>query len=67
MNLVGPLLFLIGGFSFSGGIFDWDWFMQTRKARGLVGVLGRTGARITYVILGILVMILGVLGAFDLF
>ena len=41
-----------GVFSICGGVFDWDWFMDHRKAQFFVGLLGRTGTRIFYIPVG---------------
>ncbi len=59
MMLVG---FLGGGFSLAGAIFDWDWFMNNRRARLFVNLFGRTGARIFYAGLGIFLIGLGLFG-----
>jgi small neutral amino acid transporter SnatA (MarC family) len=39
---------------------DFDFFMNHRKARFFVKILGRNGARIFYVLLGIAMIIVGV-------
>lgn len=57
MLLVG---FLGGGFSLAGAIFNWDWFMNNRRARFFVGIFGRQGARIFYAILGLFLIGLGI-------
>lgn len=57
MLLVG---FLGGGFSLAGAIFNWDWFMNNRRARFFVGIFGRQGARIFYAILGFFLIGLGI-------
>ena len=49
---LGLFLFPAGAFAVVGAIFDWSWFFRARKARFIVAVLGRTGARITYGVLG---------------
>lgn len=49
-----------GAFSICGGVFDWDWFMNNYKARPLVAIFGRTGARIFYIALGIIIIGCGV-------
>ena len=61
MNLLG--LILVGGglFSLAGAVFDWDWFMESRKARFFVALLGRTGARGAYILLGIVLIVMGIL------
>jgi len=41
-----------GGFSVLGAAMDWDFFMESRKARLFVGIFGRNGARIVYAVIG---------------
>ena len=38
---------------------DWDWYMNNRRARLIVAIVGRTGARIFYVGLGAAFMLGG--------
>jgi hypothetical protein len=54
METAGPwVLVAVGLFSILGGVMNWEWFMNHRKARFVVWVFGRTGARAFYVILGL--------------
>ena len=48
----GALLVPAGAFTVIGAIADWDWFMGARRARLLAALLGRTGARLFYALLG---------------
>ncbi len=48
---------LAGGFCIAGSVFNWDFFFNTRKASGVAKVFGRTGARIFYVIIGLICII----------
>lgn len=50
------LLFGAGAFTVLGAVMDWDWFMNSRRARFFVMIFGRTGARIFYGILGLIIM-----------
>jgi len=50
-----------GIFAICGAVFNWDWFMNHRKARFFVRLVGRTGARIFYGFLGATLAVLGVL------
>ncbi|MBF0409743.1 MAG: immunity 17 family protein [Candidatus Riflebacteria bacterium] len=52
-------LILAGSFSIAGGIYNWDWFMEARKARSIVWLFGRNGARIFYGILGLVIALIG--------
>ena len=49
---LGLFLVVAGLFSVVGAVFDWSWFMSARRARLLVTVLTRTGARVFYALLG---------------
>ena len=62
MNLPGLFFIAIGIFAMAGAIFNWDWFMNSRKARFMVRILTRNGARIFYSFLGLTLFILGLLG-----
>ena len=61
MNPIGLILVAGGLFSICGAAFDWDWFINSRKAQFFVAILGRTGARIFYGVLGVVVVIMGTL------
>lgn len=58
------IIFLAGIFSILGGVFNWNWFMNNRRARFFVKVFGRGGARIFYIILGVVLLVLGVAAMF---
>ena len=55
----GLLLVLAGLFAIAGGVFNFEWFISSGKARTLVKFLGRGGARISYCLLGSTITILG--------
>lgn len=57
---------LAGLFSFAGAVFDWEWFMTHSRAALFVRLFGRTGARVVYALLGILLAALGLGVAFGL-
>jgi len=57
---MGWFFVAIGLFAVSGAVFDWEWFMTNRKARFFVAIFGRTGARVFYAILGLLLVGLGI-------
>lgn len=42
-----------GLFTIAGAALNWNWFMNSRRARFFVGLFGRNGARIVYLILGL--------------
>lgn len=62
MKLWGLFFAAVGAFSVCAGVCNWEWFMNARKARFIVKVFGRTGARIFYGLLGAGLIVLGVLG-----
>ncbi|NOR89625.1 MAG: hypothetical protein GQ524_05165 [Anaerolineales bacterium] len=65
MNPVGFILIAIGLFSFAGGLFNWNWFMNTRRARALVRSIRPVGARVFYMVLGMIVIVFGVFVSFN--
>lgn len=66
MNPIGLIFIAAGLFSICGAAFDWDWFINSRKARFFVATFGRTGARVFYALLGISIVLIGVLIAFGI-
>ena len=61
MHPAGLILVGIGLFTLCGSAFDWEFFMNARKARFFVGLFGRTGARIFYGALSIMLIAFGIL------
>lgn len=59
MDPKGLIIVACGLFSICGAFFNWDWFMNHRKARFLSNFLGRSGARLLYGILGGALVVLG--------
>jgi hypothetical protein len=60
MNMLPAIaIILIGLLSVLGAALDWEWFIANGKVRIFVRLLGRTGARILYVILGGLLVAYG--------
>ncbi|MDJ0600834.1 MAG: immunity 17 family protein [Crocosphaera sp.] len=57
--MVGLFIIAAGIFSVSGAVFNWDWYMNHRKARFFVNILGRGGTRVFYGILGLGLIVLG--------
>lgn len=51
---------LAGAFSIAGAVFDWNFFMENRKAALWVRLFGRNGARVFYVILGLVIIALAI-------
>lgn len=59
MNPWGLLFIAIGLFAAGAGVFDWDWYMNSRKARFLRAMIGRMGARIFYTLVGSAIFAMG--------
>ena len=56
------VLAILGGlFSFCGGYYGWDFFVNSGKFRGFQRLFGEDGARKFYMILGIILIVLGIL------
>jgi hypothetical protein len=62
MEPINYFIIFAGLFSIAGGIFNWDWFMNNRRAYIFVKLFKRTGARIFYVFLGLFIIAMGWLG-----
>lgn len=63
------LLIACGTFGLLGGALDWSFFMESRKAQIFVRLIGRGGARVFYVALGLALVTFGIcalLGYVDL-
>ncbi len=61
MNL---LTVIIGIFCISASAQNWDWFFNNYRAKPIVKLFGRDGARIFYAILGIFLTITGLFHTF---
>lgn len=59
MNSTTVICLLAGLFSIIAAALNLNFFMESRKARLFVKLFTRNGARIFYVILGIVVIVLG--------
>ncbi len=54
------LIFVLAGiFCIVAAALDWDWFMHNYRARLIVNIFGHDGARVFYVILGIVLIAFG--------
>jgi small neutral amino acid transporter SnatA (MarC family) len=45
-----------GAFSFVGALKDWDFFFESRRAQRLVRIIGRKGAKVFYLVVGLLLL-----------
>jgi small neutral amino acid transporter SnatA (MarC family) len=59
MTVQNYLLMAAGVFTVLGAAADWDWFMNNRRAALFVRMFGRDGARVFYVLLGLLLVGIG--------
>jgi hypothetical protein len=57
--LIGMVLVASGLLSVFSGVSGWEWFLAHRKTAPMVALLGRAGARVFYVLLGLAVIALG--------
>ena len=60
MLIYGIVILLAGLFSIVCAAFDFDWFMNNRRASLFVKLFKRNGARVFYIVLGIVLCIMGV-------
>ena len=63
---INIILILLGLFVLAGSIFNWAWFMNSRRGGFMVRLMGRTGARIFYGLAGLVLVVLGIAGALGL-
>lgn len=61
--VIGLMLAAAGVFSICGAALNWDWFLESHKARFFVNTFGRNGARAIYGVLGLALLVIGVLMA----
>ncbi|MCZ6678998.1 MAG: immunity 17 family protein [Candidatus Poribacteria bacterium] len=61
MDFVSIFAIAAGPFTIAGAAFNWEWFMNSYKARFFTKILGRSVARIFYGVLGTALFIFGVL------
>ncbi|WP_229684805.1 immunity 17 family protein, partial [Deinococcus roseus] len=59
-NFVLYLGILGGLFTLAASYYNWDWFFNNWRARPFVALVGRTGARIFYALIGVVLLVIGV-------
>jgi hypothetical protein len=64
MHPFGLIFIAIGLFAVLAAFSDWRFFWENRRARFLVVIITKTGARIFYTLVGGVLLILGVLTLF---
>ena len=60
MLIYGIVILLAGLFSIVCAAFDFDWFMNNSRAKFFIKIFKRSGARVFYIVLGIVLCIMGV-------
>lgn len=60
--MILAIFIALGLFSVVAALFNFDWYFETSGAMTFVKWLGRGGARIFYLLLGLALMTCGVLG-----
>lgn len=56
--MIAKLFMMAAGvFSICGAAFDWDWFFNNYRAKPIVKLFGREGARTFYIVIGIFIII----------
>lgn len=58
--LICILIILAGLFSVTASYFNWDWYFNNYRARFLVKIIGRKGARIFYTVFGLFLVAMAV-------
>ena len=51
-------MILVGLFTFCGGYYGWDFFVNNYKFKGFAKLFGEDGAKKFYMILGIILILL---------
>lgn len=60
MNIKAIVIFgVLGLFSILAGVMNWEFFFSSRRAKTFVKLFGRNGARIFYIVFGIVVAVIG--------
>jgi small neutral amino acid transporter SnatA (MarC family) len=61
MELFLNILFIVVGlFVLLVSIMNWDWFFTSTKAQRLISLIGRTGTRIFYAVVALLLILFGI-------
>jgi hypothetical protein len=63
LHLIGLVFVAVGLFAIAGAALQWSWFLGHRKAQAMTKLLGRTGTRVFYCVLGLALIVFGVLMA----
>ena len=63
MGVFEAFIIALGVLSVCAAVLDWEWYMNHRKARLLISVIGRPAARAIYVLFGLAFIAWGGLAA----
>jgi hypothetical protein len=58
--IIAIAFILLGLYCILGGLYDWDELLESRRARTVVVLFGRCGARVSYMIIGFLAITVGI-------
>ena len=61
MTILAITFILCGLVTLGGAIFQWRWFMNSRKAARLTQLLGSRGVRLFYGTIGLFLVLLGLI------
>ena len=59
--VLGIIIIAVGLFAIIASLSNWEPFFNNRRAQGVIRTFGRKGARIFYVVLGLVICATGVL------
>ena len=60
-TIIGIVLFCLGLFSIFCSAMNFDWFFEHRKAAKFVEIFGRSGTRVFYIVLGVLMIFFAII------
>ncbi|PCH75691.1 MAG: hypothetical protein COB98_08505 [Flavobacteriaceae bacterium] len=63
---INILFMLIGVFAIVASVLEWNFFFNSKKAQGLIAILGRKGTKIFYIVIGVGLLLVGFLDMMDI-
>ena len=60
-TIIQVLLIAFGLFCILGAYLEWDFFFRVGKVQRIIGLIGKSGARIFYIVIGFILFILSFL------
>lgn len=58
--LIQGIFVLVGLLAILAALFNWDWFFTANNTQFIVNNVGRGGARVFYIVLGLMMIVTGV-------